>query len=87
MVAMSLLGGKGTLWGPVLGAILFHVIKEATWTWFLGWQWIALGTIIIVNIVFFQQGIVGWMQEKWPESFGIEVDKSAAEEAGGRSGP
>jgi branched-chain amino acid transport system permease protein len=86
MVAMALLGGKGTLWGPVLGAILFHVIKEATWTWFLGWQWIALGTIIIVNIVFFQQGIIGWMQEKWPEMFGIEVDRSTAEEATGQPG-
>ena len=90
MVAMSLLGGKGTLWGPVLGAILFHVIKETTWIFFLGWQFIALGTIIIVNIVFFQQGIVGWMQEKWPESFGIEVDDSTAEgagaEASGRAG-
>ena len=90
MVAMSLLGGKGTLWGPVLGAILFHVIKETTWTFFLGWQWIALGTIIIVNVVFFQQGIVGWMQEKWPAWFGIEVDSStaegAAQEASGRAG-
>ena len=85
MVAMSLLGGKGTLWGPVLGAILFHVVKEATWTWFLGWQWIALGTIIILNVVFFQQGIVGWMQEKWPERFGIEVDRAVAEEASGRA--
>jgi len=74
MVAMCLLGGKGTLWGPVVGAILFHVIKETTWTYLLGWQWIALGVIIVVNVVFFQQGIVGWMQEKWPEKFGINVD-------------
>jgi branched-chain amino acid transport system permease protein len=86
MVAMALLGGKGTLWGPVLGAVLFHVVKEATWTYFLGWQWIALGMIIIINIVFFQQGIVGWMQEKWPRLFGIEVDSSAAEGASGRAG-
>ena len=78
---MSLLGGKGTLWGPVLGAILFHVIKETTWTWFLGWQWIALGFIIIINIVFFQQGILGWAQDKWPAAFGIEVEK-AEDEAG-----
>ncbi len=74
MVAMALLGGKGTLWGPVLGAILFHIIKEATWTYFLGWQWIALGAIIIINIVFFQQGIMGWMQDKRPQWFGIEVE-------------
>jgi len=74
MVLMALLGGKGTLWGPIIGAILFHVIKEVTWTYLLGWQWVALGVLIVVNVVFFQQGIVGWMQDKWPEKFGIEVD-------------
>ncbi len=75
MVAMSLLGGKGTLWGPILGAALFHVLKELTWTYFLGWQWVALGVLIIVNVVFFQQGIMGWLMEKFPERFGIIVDK------------
>jgi ABC-type branched-subunit amino acid transport system permease subunit len=59
MVAMSLLGGKGTLWGPVLGAIMFHVVKETTWTYLLGFQWVVLGLILIVNIVYFQQGIMG----------------------------
>ncbi len=77
MVAMSLLGGKGTLWGPVLGAILFHVVKELTWTYLLGWQWVALGAIIVVNVVFFQQGILGWAMDKWPEKFGIAVDPRA----------
>ncbi|HAT36341.1 MAG TPA: branched-chain amino acid ABC transporter permease, partial [Rhodospirillaceae bacterium] len=71
MVAMALLGGKGTLWGPVLGATLFHVIKEVTWTHMLGWQWVALGGLIVVNVVFFQQGIMGWAQDKWPEKFGL----------------
>jgi len=75
MVLMALLGGKGTLWGPIIGAILFHVIKEFTWTYLLGWQWVALGMLIVINVVFFQQGIVGWMQDKWPEKFGIEVDE------------
>ncbi|TDJ61916.1 MAG: branched-chain amino acid ABC transporter permease [Proteobacteria bacterium] len=74
MVVMVLLGGKGTLWGPVLGATVFHVIKEATWTYMLGWQWVALGALIIINIVVFQQGILGWAQEKWPERFGIKVE-------------
>ncbi len=74
MVVMCLLGGKGTLWGPVVGATLFHAFKEITWTYMLGWQWVALGTLIIVLVVFFQQGIVGWVQEKWPERFGISVD-------------
>ena len=76
MVLMVLLGGKGTLWGPIIGAILFHVIKELTWTYLLGWQWVALGALIIINVVFFQQGIMGWATEKWPELFGISVDES-----------
>ena len=80
MVVMSLLGGKGTLWGPVIGATLFHVIKEATWTYLLGWQWVALGVLIVVNVVFFQQGILGWVQEKWPEKFGLVVEEDPAEE-------
>ncbi|MPZ10219.1 MAG: branched-chain amino acid ABC transporter permease [Kiloniellaceae bacterium] len=75
MVVMALLGGKGTLWGPVIGATLFHVVKEVTWTYLLGWQWVALGLLIVVNVVFFQEGIMGWMQRRWPERFGITVDE------------
>lgn len=80
MVACVLLGGKGTLWGPVLGAIIFHVVKQTTWTYLLGWQWVVLGLILILNIVYFQQGIMGWLQTKYPEMFGIIVDKSDTSE-------
>ncbi len=82
MVVMALLGGKGTLWGPVLGATLFHIIKETTWTYMLGWQWVALGALIIINIVFFQQGILGWAQEKWPDRFGRSVDERVSRREG-----
>lgn len=81
MVLMALLGGKGTLWGPVLGAVVFHIIKELTWTYFLGWQWVALGMLIIINVAYFQQGILGWAQEKWPDFFGLTVDESDTREA------
>ncbi|MCH8238109.1 MAG: hypothetical protein IIC06_08040, partial [Proteobacteria bacterium] len=47
------------------------------WIYMLGWQWVMLGGLIIVSVVFFQQGVVGWVQEKWPELFGIEVDEGA----------
>jgi len=78
MIVMSLLGGKGTLWGPILGATLFHVFKEVSWIYLLGWQWVALGVLIIVNVVFFQQGILGWAREKWPARFGVVVDTRTA---------
>jgi branched-chain amino acid transport system permease protein len=81
MVLMVLLGGKGTLWGPVIGAVVFHVIKEVTWTYFLGWQFIALGLLIIITIVYFQQGIAGWLIEKFPRQFGGRAHHEAKKSA------
>lgn len=75
MVVMPLLGGKGTIWGPVVGAIVFHLIKEITWTYLEGTQWVVLGLLIVVIVVFFQQGIAGWVIERFPELFGRTVDR------------
>jgi len=69
MVAMTLLGGKGTLWGPVIGATLFYTLREVTWTYLLGWQYVALGVVIIINVVYFQQGILGWLRQRKPHWF------------------
>jgi branched-chain amino acid transport system permease protein len=82
MVLMAILGGKGTLWGPVLGAAVFHVTKELFWTYLLGWQRVALGVLIVVIVVFFPLGILGWARERWPERFGPAMEGSAPE--GGR---
>ncbi len=82
MVLMAILGGKGTLWGPVIGAVIFHVTKELFWTYLLGWQRVALGLLIVVIVVFFPRGILGWARERWPERFGQKVDEPPAE--GGR---
>jgi branched-chain amino acid transport system permease protein len=76
MVLMAILGGKGTLWGPVIGAVIFHVTKELFWTYLLGWQRVALGLLIVVIVVFFPVGILGWARERWPERFGRNVEES-----------
>lgn len=80
MVLMVLLGGKGTYWGPVVGAVVFHVIKEVTWTYFLGWQFVALGLLIVVTIVYFQQGIVGWLMENHPVWFAVGTPSAQKKE-------
>jgi branched-chain amino acid transport system permease protein len=82
MVVMALLGGKGTLWGPVIGAVIFHTFKEVTWTFLLGWQWVALGTLIVLIVVYFQEGLMGWLARIKPEWFGMRVEaRQAAGEA------
>lgn len=60
MVLMAVLGGKGTLWGPVIGATVFHLTQELFWTYLLGWQRVAMGLLIVVIVVFFPSGILGW---------------------------
>ena len=76
MVLMAILGGKGTLWGPVIGATIFHIFKEGFWTFFLGWQYVALGVLIVVIVIYFPEGIMGWLREKYPERFGEVVDEA-----------
>ena len=82
MVVCALLGGKGTLWGPVVGAILFHVFKEVTWTYLLGWQWVALGVLIVATVVYFEGGVVGWLTERKPHWFSLpaKADEAAGDD-------
>jgi len=76
MVLMAILGGKGTLWGPLVGAVIFHLFKEGFWTYFLGWQYVALGVLIVVIVVYFPEGLMGWLREKYPERFGEVIDEA-----------
>lgn len=64
MVLMPMLGGRGTIWGPVIGAVIFHLTQEFFWIYLLGWQRVAMGLLIVVIVVFFPQGILGWIQER-----------------------
>ena len=84
---MVVLGGKGTFWGPFIGAVLFHVTKEIFWSYLLGLQYIALGILIVVIVVFFPEGIVGWFRREFPHWFGERVEAAPAETAGQGSGP
>jgi branched-chain amino acid transport system permease protein len=59
MVIMVVAGGKGTLAGPIVGALLFTALPEAlravaTWQW----QMLAYGVALILTVVFLPRGIV-----------------------------
>lgn len=77
MVLMTILGGKGTLWGPIIGAVIFHITQEFFWTYLFGWQRVALGLLIVIVVVFFPEGVLGWVRNKWPQRFGEVVDEDA----------
>jgi branched-chain amino acid transport system permease protein len=61
----------------VIGAIIFYAMKELFWTYLLGWQRVALGLLIVVIVVFFPTGILGWMRERWPHRFGERIEEAS----------
>ncbi len=73
MILMAILGGKGTLWGPVIGAVLFHTMRELFWTYLFGWQNVAMGVLIVIVVVFFPFGLLGWLKRRYPQLFARDV--------------
>lgn len=57
LIVMVLLGGMGTLWGPVLGAALVTVLEDLLSS-IEGWRLI-LGGIFVVTVIFAPEGIAG----------------------------
>ena len=65
MVIMSLLGGMGTLLGPVVGASFLTLVSEPLWARFPYDYLIIVGVIIVVVIVAMPRGIMGaWKERK-----------------------
>ncbi len=75
MVLMAILGGRGTIWGPVIGAAIFHLTQELFWTYLLGWQRVAMGVLIVAIVLFFPQGLIGWLRHTWPQRFAAQEMK------------
>lgn len=60
-ILMVILGGTGTLWGPLLGAVLIVALRNFLSVYFDHWL-ILLGLIFIVVVLYAPKGIVGWLR-------------------------
>jgi branched-chain amino acid transport system permease protein len=60
MALMSMLGGKGTVIGPIVGAVLLYSAQEATWVNFPTAHLIAYGLFIVLIARFLPRGLVGF---------------------------
>lgn len=59
-IVMALLGGVGTVLGPVLGAVVFLALEELVWRQFLYIHAGLLGLIIVVLIYFLPRGLLAF---------------------------
>lgn len=62
-LVMVLLGGIGTVFGPVIGAIVLLTFEEVVWRNFLTVHAAALGVIIILLVLFLPNGLLSLVRE------------------------
>ena len=65
MIVMVLFGGKGTIWGPVLGAVLLFTFQEIVWARFVYVHQLLFGAIIVAVVLAMPRGILGVLQQKY----------------------
>jgi len=57
MVVLTMVGGAGSLWGPVIGAFLVEIVDQYLWANFLTAHTMFLGLVIVVIVLFLPRGI------------------------------
>ena len=71
MLAMIVIGGMGTLLGPLLGAIAVYIPSQIFLTVLIGFEYIIIGLVVVVIALFVPEGIVGTLRKYIPELRGI----------------
>jgi branched-chain amino acid transport system permease protein len=68
VILMSLIGGIGTLTGPVIGAFVITGLENVLADRVGSWVTVVLGSIFVVSVLLFRQGLVGTLRRYWPGS-------------------
>ena len=63
-VIFNVMGGIGTLVGPIVGAGFFLLLREAFSRFFTEYYLIPVGIIFIAMVIFMPQGLLGFMR-RW----------------------
>ena len=58
IMVMVILGGMGTLFGPVLGAIVFLLLEDVLAAWTVHWQ-VVLGPLLVLIVLYARHGLWG----------------------------
>ena len=62
VILMSLLGGVGTLFGPVLGAGIVIALQNLLADKVGAWVTVIIGVIFVLCVLAFRKGVVGELQ-------------------------
>ena len=71
MLAMIVIGGLGTLLGPLFGALAVYLSSQYFLTVLIGFEFVIIGLLVIVIALFLPEGIVGTLRKYVPELRGL----------------
>jgi branched-chain amino acid transport system permease protein len=72
MFIMLLLGGRGTIVGPILGAVALEIISELVWGRFLELHLGVLGLLIVIVVIFIPRGILDLARHRFSLTYILE---------------
>jgi branched-chain amino acid transport system permease protein len=90
MIFAVVIGGIGTISGPIVGTLIFFLLQE--WLADLGAVYLViLGAVAIMMVVKFPRGVWGHVVDRWdvrlfPEQVRVRLPGSASHRAAGRAG-
>lgn len=58
MIVMVMLGGSGTVWGALIGAVIVMVLRESLWASFPALHLLLMGLLVIVVVLYLPEGIL-----------------------------
>jgi branched-chain amino acid transport system permease protein len=65
MIVMALFGGKGTVFGPVLGAVVLFIAQEIVWARYPYVHPLLFGAIIVAVVLLMPRGVLGLLQQRY----------------------
>lgn len=63
-IAIVLLGGMGTVLGPLVGAVVLSIVNELLWARFPEYYLAVVGTLILLAVLYMPRGIVNLAMKK-----------------------
>ncbi len=73
LFVMVLLGGMGTLLGPIIGAFFIEIATVVVWANFLNYHLLIMGVIIVLVVLFLPGGLAQFVRERLRLSFATQA--------------
>ncbi|KJS87801.1 MAG: hypothetical protein JL57_13345 [Desulfosporosinus sp. BICA1-9] len=79
----AIIGGVGTVWGPIIGSLVLMPISELTRTLladYSGMNLMVYGLILMIVIIYLPEGVMGFIQNHFPTKKHIDIELQTGKE-------